>query len=294
MENNRQEDVDLIYVLRSLKNGIFNVYKSIINLIHFSIKKIVTLLIFITICLSLALSFHYVQTPLYISEVCISHIRFTNDYCEVMISSLDSYITESNNNSKLAEKLGIELKQAKLIQKITYLPLSLNIATKYSDSTHVLLPFKVEVQVKNNSVLPDLQKGLLNYLENNNYVSQLKEIDRQTLLQTEARLNQEIQNLDSLKRILDKSLIPQTTGNGIILGEPINPVIVYDIALKLYEKKLQVIEKQKLNDSFQVMVDFQENKDSRMGKTAYAFIAVITGYFLGLIFLYRKKIMLKE
>lgn len=294
MENNRQEDVDLMYLLRSLKGIIFNIYKAIIGLILFSIKKMVTLLFFIMICVGLALSLYLVREPLYESQLCVSHTRLTNDYCYELITGLDSYINKKENNSRLAKKLSLDLESAKKIRKISYEPLSLNIAQRYGDSTRVLLPFKVEVEISDNSILPELQEKLLNYLESNKYVSQVKEIDRQTLLQTEARLDKEIENLDSLKRILDKSLIPQTSGTGIILGEPINPVTVYDISLKLYEKKLQLIEKQKLNDSFYVMVDFQENKDSGKGKLFYIFIATIIGYILGMIFLYRKKILLKE
>jgi hypothetical protein len=158
----------------------------------------------------------------------------------------------------------------------------------------VILPFKVEVEVDNISVLPELQKGIVNYLENNEYASKLKEIDKTSLRQIEVKLDKDLNNLDSLKRILEKSIVPQNTGNGIILGEPINPITVYDISLKLYEKKLQISNKQKMNNSFNVMVGFAESKSNGKGKVYFILIGILIGYFAGLLFLKRKKVLLKD
>jgi hypothetical protein len=294
MDYKKQEDVDLIFVLKSIKNGIYAMYRSLINLVFFSINNFAKLLIFIVLGLGISLTLYFIKVPVYVSELTLSHIRFDNDYCIELINNLDSYIIEGSDNPRLAEKFGIGKEYTKHVIKISYKPLNQNISRRYADSTFVILPFKVEVEVDNISVLPELQKGIVNYLENNEYASKLKEIDKTSLRQIEVKLDKDLNNLDSLKRILEKSIVPQNTGNGIILGEPINPITVYDISLKLYEKKLQISNKQKMNNSFNVMVGFAESKSNGKGKVYFILIGILIGYFAGLLFLKRKKVLLKD
>ena len=54
-----------------------------------------------------------------------------------------------------------------------------------------------------------------------------------------------VQNeIDSLKQIVNQSIIPRVTGNGIILGEPIDPVSIYRRAMDIFDKQLVLAKKQ--------------------------------------------------
>lgn len=285
MKDNQQEDLDALYVLRSIKKGIANLFKAVFWLLRFSYRKALTLLIFIIICVSLFSGIHSLQKPYYSSELIISHTRFENDYCAVMINNLNTYVISSDNRSEIANELSLPLSEAQEIISIKYAPLNANLATKYMDSVFVFLPFKVEVEVYNNEVLDKLQKGIMDYLENNEYATKRKEIEKESLDKTETRIKSEILETDSLKRLVNQSIVPRGgSATGIILGEPIDPVNVYKRSLDLYERQLLLNKKQTLNNSFEVIVGFiKKPKPANAGLLFYISLGILVGYILGII-----------
>jgi hypothetical protein len=291
MEDQKQEDLDIQYVFKSIKKGISGFLNSILWLINFSFKKILQLSVFVVIAVGICLGAYYMEKPYYRSELFISHIRLDNDYCYEMIRNLNSLINESRENADLAEKLQLKPELAKSIKQISYKSTNDKLAKQYTDSTSVLLPFKVEVEVYDNEVLPDLQKGILNYLESNEYAIQQKQIKKESLDLVELRIKDEIKEIDSLKRLVNLSIIPRGTGNGIILGEPIDPVSIYARAMISYEKLMDVNKDKLLNDSFHLMVGFNKNyKVAGHGKLFYIALGCLIGYIIGLLFLLRKNI----
>jgi hypothetical protein len=290
MENNTQEDLDLLFVLKSIKKGILNLFRGIIWLIEFSTKHILALVVFMAIAISISLGFYYLKKPYYTSALSIAHIRFDNDYCYEMITNLNSYINVNNNNKELAEKLSIGINYAKEIKDIKYKTLNNIIARRYADSMSVMLPFLVEVEVYDNEILDTLQKGILSYLEANEYATKRKLLEKESLDKIEQRMHAEIREMDSLKKIVSQSIIPRSTGNGIILGEPIDPVAVYKKAMESYEKLLMINRKQVLNNSFEITIGFaKSSKIAGLGKLWYYLIGSLVGYTIGILFLVRKR-----
>jgi hypothetical protein len=289
MENNKQEDLDMLYVLRSINKGIGRFFRSIVWLFEFSLKNFRTLALFIIVFVALCLGIYLLKKPYYRSQLSISHIRFENDYCYEMVESLDSYIT-GNENPALAERLSISKNDAAKVQSIKYKPLNENIASRFIDSVSVLLPFKVEVEVYDNSVLDTLQKGILKYLESNRYATKIKEIEKQVLEKTEQRLEKEITEIDSLKKIVNAGIVPRSSGNGIIFGEPLDPVLIYKRGMDLYEKKTFIAKKKLLNNSFEVIIGFGKSpKRANYGKVFYIGIGLLGGYLIGLLWLLKKR-----
>lgn len=289
MEDKKQEDIDLLYVFKGLKSGIVYFLKSIKWLIDYSIKKIIPLSVFIVLFSSLGLGLYFLTTPYYKSDMSISHIRFENDYCFEMVKDLGSYI-DGNGNSTLSRVLAISPKYAKEIKSIKYIPLNLNIARRYADSSSVILPFKVEVEIYDNEILDSLQKGILNYFESNEYASKIKELDEELLIKTEQRLKKEISSIDSLKNIVDQSIIPRSTGNGIVFGEPVDPVSVYKQSMEMHEKEIRLSKQKRLNNSFEVRVGFTKSaKKASEGKLIFILSGMLAGYIIGLLYLSRKK-----
>lgn len=290
MENNRQEDLDMLYVVKSIKRGTVNIFKSIGWLIDYTLNKFLPIMGFILAFTCVGLGIYFARKPYYASQLTISHIRFENDYCREMISNLDSYINASTNNTDLASTLSISVQDAGLIKNISYASLNENIAKRFADSVSVLIPFKVEVEVYDNSVLDTLQKGILNYLESNAYATKIKEIDMQALKKTEQKVINEIIEIDSLKQIVNQSIIPRSTGNGIILGEPIDPLSVYRRAMEVHDKLLYVNKQQELNNSFNLVLGFSKNsRPSSSGILLYLIISIVVGYLVGLIWLLRRE-----
>lgn len=294
MQENKHEEVDLLYVIRSIKMGIQSLYNLIIWFIDFSFKKFWTLLLFVAAGGAIGGAYFLVKTPYYKSQMTISHSRLENDYCYEAIANLNSGIRESTANEELAHNLGVSYECAKKVKSISYRHLNTKIAEKYGDSVHVMLPFKVEAEVYDNSILDSLQLGILNYLESNPYATHRKNARRLNLDKTEERLDREILAVDSLKRIVDKSVVPQSSGTGIILGEPINPVLVYELALKLYRQKLDINERKAFNNSFDLVVGFPKNPVSGKGKIFFITLGGLIGYVVGLSYLVRRRLQEKK
>jgi hypothetical protein len=286
MEDKRQEDQDMMYVLQMIKKLFLNIFKSIAWVFEVSLKHILFLLLFVLICVGAGVGIYFMQTPYYKSEMFISNKRLQNEYCAGMIYSLSQNLDEGGSNASvsLAKTLKMDVSEAKKLKSIQYLDANKNIAKKYEDSAAVYLPFKVEVEVYDNSVLPRLQTSILNYLESNEYAQKLKEIESQSIAKTEVRILEEIKEIDSLKRIVNSSILPRGTGNGVIVGEPVNPVSIYDKAMKSYQQLMDLNKQKNLNNSFEVIVGFSENnKEQKLSLPGHIVYGIIIGYLLGLI-----------
>lgn len=287
--NKSEEEINLLSIFSIVKNRFIYFLQFIKELISFSIKNIKTLLIFIILGVSISVGLFTLKKTVYISDLTISHSRLNNGECYAMINTLTKIRDNaSSNDTILAEKLGIEAKMAKEIKSISCKALNEALEKNYKDSAFVLLPFKIEVNVYSTSILDSLQKGILNYLESNEYVSKRKKINREYLDKFEERIKEEIIAIDSLKIIVDKSIIPRSNGNGIILGEPIDPVKVYQTGMELYKSQLNINEQKELNNSFEIIVGF-----SPAIPASSLFLYIITGFItsliLGLFWIFRKK-----
>jgi|GEM_PF-2904593 hypothetical protein len=289
MEDKRQEDLDILIVGKSIKNGIVNFFKSLAWLIDFSLKKALILSLFVVVAVSASLTLYYFQKPYYKSELSVSHIRLDNYYCYEMIRNLNSLLNEERGNSELADELKVRPEVAKAVRNILYAPANLNLARQYSDSMEVLLPFKVEVEIYDNEILPELQTGIMNYLESNEYASKLKQIETQSQNQVEQRIKDEIKEIDSLKLLVNQSIVPRGQGNGIILGEPIDPVSIYTRAMLSYEKLMKLNKEKEFNNSFQVMVGFHKSyKMAGKGLIFHIAMGMLIGYVIGISILLRR------
>lgn len=289
MESNKQDDLDVVYVLGAAKRGVKGLATSISGLFTFTIRNFFILLLFALGGAGLAFGLYQLKTPYYESDFTVSHIRFENDYCAEMVKNLNASINHQENNATLAEKLKIDPSMAAQIKHISSRPLNEHMAKVYADSLAIFLPFKVEVEVYDNRILPTLQNSIMDYFENNEYAVTLKELDKKSLDYIEKRVKDEIVEIDSLKKIVTKSIMPRATGNGIILGEAMEPVDIYKHGIESYEKLVEVNKKQALNKSFQLMVGYTTNNaEAGLPKWAYLLLGMFVGYIAGVVVLSRR------
>jgi hypothetical protein len=100
----------------------------------------------------------------------------------------------------------------------------------------------VQVVLRSMDNLDSIQKGLAGYFENNELSLRRKEARKRSLLALQSDLETKLLSLDSLKTLVNSSVVPRSTGQGIILGEPIDPVKVYIAQIKYYKEKLDIDE----------------------------------------------------
>lgn len=270
-DNNRYEEkeIDLLYIFRSVKKGFLNFLQSIGDLALFAIKNIKTLLLFVIIGIGSSVCFFYLKKPVYDSVLTISHSRLNNGQCADLVNGLSKVA----DDTLLADMLGMSVKQVKEIKNISFSQINKN------DSSFLISNFKIEAKVYNASILDSLQNGIMNFLESNEYATKRKQIHQAFLDKIEERIKGEIIAIDSLKRVVDKSILPRSLGNGIILGESIDPVKVYKESMDLYKSQLNISEQKELNNSFEVIIGFSPAISS-----AGLFINIVKGVILSLLF----------
>ena len=122
------------------------------------------------------------------------------------------------------------------------------------DSTISL--FKITLTLKSVQHLDTIQWGLVNYLENNEYAIKRKDAKRKALEAMKANLNHKLEGLDSLKKIVNSSIIPRSEGKGIILGEPIDPVSIYQAEMGYYREQLNIDQALATIDNIEVIQPF--------------------------------------
>lgn len=285
-DRNSAEEIDLLPIFKSLQNSFLKLIRLFTHFIQFSLKNIKVLLIFSIIGIGFSGGLFFMKKKVYVSDLTLSHIRLNNGECYALINALSDLRANSNiNNDRiLSRKLNISIPATRQIKSVTCKALNESLEKKYKDSAFVLLPFKIEVGVYDPTILDSLQMGIMNYLESNEYAAKRKKIQLDYLGKFQDKIKGEIIAIDSLKQLVNKSIIPRGSGNGIILGEPIDPVKVYQSGLELYKSQLRLSEQLELNNSFEVLIGFSPAVPA--AKLPIYFLGgLITGLIAGLLFL---------
>lgn len=225
-------------------------------------KRFVFLIgIFLVLALGYGIYIYLYADKEYESSMILDSGNLKNDFYEGIIDNLQ-FLIATKSYVGLAKKIDISLSEAKIITNI-----------RYSDYEDYKIPvpdetgeyyypfFKITVRVKDNVILPNLEKALFNYMVSNPYVKNTKEVKKTMLEESIGRLSSSINGVDSLKMAVikrisranqqdDKYFVKETGigGGGIILSQEekleIDPMIPFEKALTL--EKEQLDQKQRL------------------------------------------------
>jgi hypothetical protein len=152
--------------------------------------------------------------------------------------------------------------------------------------------FEITVRVYNPTVVKELEKAIVNYLRNNDYLKKRVEITKTNMLARKQKLIKELQKLDSLKSVIYanyQSMAAQSRqgSNNVILSDKAvtNPIEVYNQDLNLYTELQEIDRRLYLQDDFEVVDGFTEfSKPASAGLiriSAYSIlIAIGLGYLI--------------
>jgi len=252
-EKQNNAEIDLLYFFKPLGT----VFKKTGSALNYAYRKITgNKIIFIVIVLLITLtgySLRYVLKPAYKTQgIFVSNI-LPGKYCSILLENLNSLKGEKNK-SVLSNQLKISPDVAGDIQSIDLLTMEDTFLIDKKDS--ILSLFKITLILSSVQHLDSIQWALVNYLENNEYTIKRKEAKRKALEAMKANLNYKLQSLDSLKKIVNNSIIPRSNGQGIILGEPINPVSVYQVEVSYYREQLNIDQALATIDNIEVLQPF--------------------------------------
>lgn len=246
-------EIDLLYFFKPL--GTF--LKKIGAALDYAYRKIqVNRILFAVIILLFTIagfSVRYLLKPSYKTQgIFVSNI-LPGKYCSILLGNLNKLKGEKNI-PVLSNQLKVSDNVAGAIQSIDLSTMKDTFLIERRDSALSL--FTISLTLSSIQHLDSIQWALVNYLENNEFATRRKEARRKALQSMKENLNSKLQSLDSLKKIVNSSIIPRSNGQGIILGEPIDPVKIYQAELSYYREQLSIDQSLATIDNIEIIQPF--------------------------------------
>lgn len=314
-EKTSPQEIDLLELFQRIGKSISNlfgkIFKVLIFLIGFGIRKIHFLILFAIIGGLIGWGIYSTTKRYYSSDL----VAQPNGISSVdMVSYINDlhHLTEKRNVASLALALNMKDSLAQKIKNIEayhYIDVNKDGIGDFvdykntfnpKDTTQVLLEDRIliRVEVYDNNVFRDVKQGIFSYIKNNNYLLKLNQIRRKELRELIVNTEKEIEKLDSLQNFDYFS-----TGEGelsrskesqlMILAEK-DKQLYYRDKLYLTNKKQEYEKELELaTDAITVIKDFTELAFEENPKSSYIIeygaILMGLGYFgLLLIKFYRK------
>jgi sulfite reductase alpha subunit-like flavoprotein len=255
-----------------------------IDLLELFLKGILTLkanflavLVLFLVGIASGLVYFYSSTKFYQNRMIVSSTILTQSYARVMFENANKLIGEGNVAS-LASQFKVSQAAVEKISSISVEGLSKTPGEEFKESER----FVIIVETSGEQALPELQKGLINYLEDNDFVKVRVEQNRRTLQQMLSAVTQEINDLQELKaRISDGRFFQVARGNVMF-----DPTTVNSKILELSERKLNYGNALELSSSVQIVEGFSElRKESRPRLTSSLVGGALLGFLLAGTFL---------
>ncbi|RYF98062.1 MAG: hypothetical protein EOO02_19690 [Chitinophagaceae bacterium] len=249
---NTNEEIDLFHFLRPVTRPVGNY----LNLLY--ARRILFITIFIICSIAAFLCKGLIPRSYSVTGVFVSNI-LPGSYIDKVTGSLNSMLTSGRNSEILAPRMRIspamisEIQAVKLIDHID----SFNVTKRDSLSTM----FQLEVRVTSTNNIDSIQKGILGFLENDSFALKIGATRAVTMAALYEDFQKKISSLDTVKKIVNSSIIPRGSGNGIIYGEPLNPVDIYDAETKYYRELLQLREQMSFLNGIQIMQPLLKRND---------------------------------
>ena len=269
------EEIDLLYFFRPVNNAFKKAtswgvdYVRLLAHNRFLFAGILILGSLAGYCLRYAIKPSYKTNAIFTSDILPGH------YCARLLHNLNE-LRSPGNIPALAKELNISEEAARQIKAIEPTALARDTFTIERRDTAMAM-FQVTLVLDDMRYITEIQKGLINYLESNEFVRKRK-AEKEKSYQTQiAALELRRQSLDSLRTIVNNSIIPRSQGQGIILGEPINPVTIYQAEMAYLRERLFLEEKLATIDHVEVLQPFfkltDRNNPDYDKLLNYAFIA---------------------
>ena len=228
---------------------------------------------------------YFLITPkIYESKLLISSDILTESYSKSLIDNVDKLIIERNILS-LSKKLSLSEDHASKIGKIE-IKSALEKPGDTPETSKMYLA--IEAKVRDNSFWPQLENGIVNYLQNNEFVKIRVEQRKRYINQVIEKINLELVDLEKLKtRIAEGSLTKSSKENLILF----DPTTVNSKILELNKEIINLQNSLEIVNSIQVIEGFTVFNNPTSPKLTIAFsIGVFLGFFFVAIFIAFKAI----
>ncbi|HMG88757.1 MAG TPA: hypothetical protein VK589_01820 [Chryseolinea sp.] len=222
----------------------------------------------------------FTSPKVYESKMIVSSSILTDSYVKVMFENASKYLRQGNSDV-LAEQFHISEATARQISTLEIE----NLSSVLSNSPKENDRFLITAEVYDTKILPELQKGLVTYLESNDFVKVRVEQNRSLYKEMLKSVEKEIQDMEELKRRISSGDFFQAAKGNMMF----DPTTVNSKILELTERKIGYQNSLQLSSSVQVIDKFTKFKRHSNPKISVLMISgATTGLILaGLIIFYK-------
>lgn len=257
MENSKNSDeVDLLQI-----------FLNAVNTVRANFWLIV---LFFCVGTGLGLAYYYTSTKMYESKMVISSGILTRSYSKALIDILNRHAREANYKV-IMNLLNVSEETAKNIVHLEIESVSEIDEAKEADR------FITTASVRDHEIFPDLQKGLIHYLETNEFVRIRVEQNENYLKQMVAKIEAEIKDMEEFKqKIVTGAFFESAKGNVMF-----DPTSVNSKILELTKEKINLQNSLALVNSVQVIEGFTMFERPTSPRLS---ISLVSGSLVGLFF----------
>ena len=305
------DEIDLREVFQAVGRFFSRIGRGFVNLILAIRRGIrryrVILLVSVVLFAGLGLAFHNMGKDYYSSRMVIESEYYNSVLMEGAIGTLNE-LAEEGAYGLLAQKLNISLKEAENLR-------SFKVEAMMSEENERLLAvyqqaveageltieemvglnerliqndsqYRIIVEVFSNDFLGNLQKGIVTYLEENEYVNRRMEVKENNLIALQGKLQQERAKLDDLKGLIAQVYMrmgetERSGSNNVILGgaeSATDPLNVFREDIKLYNEELGIKKELALIDNVEVIRGFTAfTRPANLSLLQVVFFSCLTG-----------------
>jgi len=245
----------------------FDIFLKGVNIIR---TNFLIILLFFFVGTALGLAYYYTTKKVYESKMVISSAILTRSYSKALIDVLNRHRREVNHKA-IMSLLNVSEKTAKAIVYLDIENLSQIDDLKETDR------FIITASVLDQEIFPELQRGLIHYLETNEFVRIRVEQNENYLKQMVAKMEAEIKDMEEFKqKIITGAFFESARGNVMF-----DPTTVNSKILELTKEKINLQNNLALVNSVQVIEGFTLFE---MPTSPRLSISLISGSFVGLFF----------
>ncbi len=273
-QSRNSEEIDLLYFFNPAIRAVKTYFKKLQ-------KGIFVFLAIFLVCIAIGYSLRFIF-PKYFKTNAIFVSYLPADFASSMINNLQNLVEDEKNVSVLAEQLQISPAVASTINGVSTQVIDTLSYMNIKDTT--ASAFRIYLTVSDPNSIPIFQQGLKSFLENNEYSLKRKEAKRKTLEALRNDFMEKIKGLDSLKNILNTTIVPRSNGQGVVFGEPISPIDAYEMMQKFYNDQKEIEEQLALLQNIEVLQPFLKiNASNYPDYNKLFFYSILIGLGLALL-----------
>lgn len=286
---NNSDEIDLRQLFSAIGDFFKNIFIGIMLILvafrNATVNNIKIIFLFVVVGGIIGISLNYYLPEYYTSSMLLNSKFSTGRLTESSIDKLDQ-LCEEQNYEQLARILAIDTSTSKNLRGFYYEPfvseeeivelevLKEQLKSEIQDELVInkfveklknenKSTYRIFVEVYDNSDLRKLEQPLLNYFRNSDFVAKRIEIEVANNKLKLVNIEEEIQKMDSLKKLVIKNYDlfaerSRSGSNNVIMSDEqiVDPISIFDKSQKLHEEKLEIQEELYLTPSFELIDGF--------------------------------------